>query len=549
MDDSSAEPPPRRDWLELYGRLVPPAVAPRARWAFAAAAPNADADADADADGPGAGPPEISELQRRLPDELLLNVLARLGGADAPYALAPVAAVCRHFRLLASAPALWEKAAWLAFTAPAFQAGLGGQAVGAGEHGEGADGDGGRQRQQQRHQQQQQQQQQAGGVVAVAHAVWAPAAATSAAAAASRQPRPARLPPAPPAAAAFASGPAAVQRLLATRHRGSWRDLYLSTPRPRSDGVYCSRNTYVRQGCRELRSASGSQTCHLVAYFRYWHFLPRTGALVYRTSPLPPTRVARGLKELAAAVERRQAGGGWGGGGGGAGEEDGEGGGGHVQRRAQHSPQPKQQQQWQQPHQQQQQQQQAQQQQQQQQQAQRQQQQQQQAQQQQQQQPQQKQQQQTQHQAQQHQTQQQQQQPALVGRYAVRGTALLCAVAYPGARLRTEIRTRLALRCTVPGAWNRLDVRSIESFDREDGTTAALAGQGGGGGGAEDEEDDEEDALWQAALGTRAAAGVSAEARRAHRRGLNPAVFVPWGEVHTTRLNEPPSRMDVFIPG
>jgi len=147
---------------------------------------------------------------------------------------------------------------------------------------------------------------------------------------------------------------------------------------------------------------------------------------------------------------------------------------------------------------------------------------------------------------------------------------VLCAVTYPNAR-RTEIRTRLELRCAGAGfggsgggdnsgrdnnnnhtfgSWNRLDIKSIESFDREDGTSAPLDGaRRGGQDGYDDEDDDEDDALWQAALGVEAAAGVSAEARRAHRRGLNPAVFVPWGEVLTTRLNDPPSKMDVFIPG
>jgi hypothetical protein len=144
---------------------------------------------------------------------------------------------------------------------------------------------------------------------------------------------------------------------------------------------------------------------------------------------------------------------------------------------------------------------------------------------------------------------QQQQQHALVGRHAVRGADVLCAVAYPNSR-RTEIRTRLVLRSSgAQGSWNRVDVKSIESFDREDGTRSALDGGGDQNNGADEEEDDDDDALWQAALGVEAARGLSSEARRAHRRGLNPGVFVPWGEVMTTRLNDPPSKMDGFIPG
>jgi hypothetical protein len=479
-----AEPPPRRDWLELYGRLVGTPPPPNPRLGLFVAPPSPSADAD-DENAPSTPSPP-SELQQRLPDEVLLHVLSRLGGADAPYALARVALVCRHFRLLASAPCLWERAAWRAFTAPAFQAGLGRRAQAEAQAQAEAEEERRRRWTEEQHQQQQ------GSVQAVAHAVWA-APAPTAAPPARQDRRPASLPPAPPAAAAFASGPAAVQRLLATKHRGSWRHLYLSTPRPRTDGVYVSRNTYVRVGARELRSASGSQTCHLVAYFRYWLFLPSSGALVYRTSPLPPYRVAKGLAQLAAAVERAS---GVGGGGWAAAADDDAWGDEELPPQAAPSSSSS-------------------------------------------------------NKMQQRPQQQSQQQHALVGRHAVRGADVLCAVAYPNSR-RTEIRTRLALRSSgAEGSWNRVDVRTIESFDREDGTRSALDGGGGdrNNGAHEEEEDDADDALWQAALGVEAARGLSPEARRAHRRGLNPGVFVPWGEVMTTRLNDPPSKMDVFIPG
>jgi hypothetical protein len=532
---AAAEPPPRRDWLDLYNTRVPAAApaprpcffwAPPGRRPAPAAAANDDDDSDASAadaldyhDDDPQDRHHISDLQQRLPDEVLLNVMSRLGGPDAPYALARVALVCRHFRLLAAAPMLWERSCYLAFTAPAFQAGIGrrvgggggGIVVGPGGGGMGGGGGSG-----------------VGGggptppagdLHAVAQAVWAPSHPSSSSSSHHHHRRrataaaPLLQPPSgPPVAAAFAAGPAAVQRLLATRHLGSWRHLYLSTPRPRTDGLYVSRNTYVRVGVRELRSASGNKTCHLVAYFRYWLFLPGTGRLVYRTSPLPPARVARGMARLGAAVERGGEGGGGGWWAGGDGEDDDdEAVAAAQQQQQQQSSSAK-------------------------------------------------------GQGQQQQQQQQQQQHALVGKHAVRGTSVLCAVTYPNAR-RTEIRTRLELRCSSssssaggglgagvggggggPGSWNRLDVKSIESFDREDGTSAPLDG-GRRDGQEHEEEEDEDDALWQAALGVEAAAGVSAEARRMHRRGLSPAVFVPWGEVLTTRLNDPPSKMDVFIPG
>ena len=49
--------------------------------------------------------------------------------------------------------------------------------------------------------------------------------------------------------------------------RGSWRDLYLSRPHMRFDGVYVSRNTYLRTGLVEWRVKN---PVHLVCYFRYY---------------------------------------------------------------------------------------------------------------------------------------------------------------------------------------------------------------------------------------------------------------------------------------
>lgn len=50
-------------------------------------------------------------------------------------------------------------------------------------------------------------------------------------------------------------------------HRGSWRDLYLQRPHLRFDGVYVSRNTYLRTGLVEWRVKN---PVHLVCYFRYY---------------------------------------------------------------------------------------------------------------------------------------------------------------------------------------------------------------------------------------------------------------------------------------
>jgi hypothetical protein len=57
----------------------------------------------------------------------------------------------------------------------------------------------------------------------------------------------------------------------------------------------------------------------------------------------------------------------------------------------------------------------------------------------------------------------------------VQGDKILMKVVYPNAN-STEIRSRLTLRSTVRGANNRLDMLSIVSYDRVDGTASSLAG-------------------------------------------------------------------------
>jgi hypothetical protein len=49
--------------------------------------------------------------------------------------------------------------------------------------------------------------------------------------------------------------------------RGSWKRMFLNSPHLRFDGLYVSRNTYIRQGVAEWKR---EKTCHLVTYFRYF---------------------------------------------------------------------------------------------------------------------------------------------------------------------------------------------------------------------------------------------------------------------------------------
>lgn len=80
------------------------------------------------------------------------------------------------------------------------------------------------------------------------------------------------------------------------------------------------------------------------------------------------------------------------------------------------------------------------------------------------------------------------------------------------------------------GANNRLDVESIVSWDRLDGSETSLPLDAGTGG---DNNIDDNDSI---------------EARN-HNRGMSTFVFVPWEEIHTSILNNPPSVMDFYVPG
>lgn len=115
-----------------------------------------------------------------------------------------------------------------------------------------------------------------------------------------------------------------------------------------------------------------------------------------------------------------------------------------------------------------------------------------------------------------------------IGRYKYKGSAVFTAVRYDNST-KTEIRCRMKLRSTVRGANNRLDISSIVSYDREDGSSTPMT-MGG---------DDNEDEVV-------VDDGVE---RRTYSRGMSPYVFVPFEQVQSSVLNLPVSQMDVYIPG
>lgn len=86
-------------------------------------------------------------------------------------------------------------------------------------------------------------------------------------------------------------------------YRSSWRRLFLECPHLRFDGIYVSRNTYIRQGVSEWKRDKG--VCFLVTYFRYFRFFP-DGTLLYRTSPLTVSKVAKSLMRNPCQAQQKQ---------------------------------------------------------------------------------------------------------------------------------------------------------------------------------------------------------------------------------------------------
>ncbi|KAJ8762808.1 hypothetical protein K2173_022937 [Erythroxylum novogranatense] len=70
-------------------------------------------------------------------------------------------------------------------------------------------------------------------------------------------------------------------KLLQSKYESSWRKMWLLRPRVRTDGLYVSRNTYIRSGIREWNVTN---PVHLVCYFRYMRFYP-SGRFLYRNCP------------------------------------------------------------------------------------------------------------------------------------------------------------------------------------------------------------------------------------------------------------------------
>ncbi|KAK6132304.1 hypothetical protein DH2020_033928 [Rehmannia glutinosa] len=83
-------------------------------------------------------------------------------------------------------------------------------------------------------------------------------------------------------------------KILQSEYHGSWRKMWLLRPRLRTDGLYVSRNTYIRAGVAEWKITNPVHiVCfslisvllvpHSVCYFRYLRFYP-SGRFLYKNS-------------------------------------------------------------------------------------------------------------------------------------------------------------------------------------------------------------------------------------------------------------------------
>jgi len=204
------------------------------------------------------------------------------------------------------------------------------------------------------------------------------------------------------------------RELVHSKYGGDWYRMWIERPRLRMDGLYISRNTYIRTG---IVHWDVKNPVHLVRYFRYYRFYPDS-TFVYKTSPHPPEEVIQVMYMPKTKARGARVG-------------------------------------------------------------------------------------------------------VYSGSYHMEGNKVHVSIIYPG-KNPTEIRTRLLLRSTCPGAYNRLNIESLTSSYEERSTT------------------------YDPHEGVR----VQDEARvQTHRTGLNPYIFVPFEEIRTTPLNLPIDQMDYFVPG
>ena len=101
---------------------------------------------------------------------------------------------------------------------------------------------------------------------------------------------------------AFAHRESAAETAARKSRHGSYRAMFQQRLRLRTDGLYVSRNTYIKPGAKTMENA---KCCHLVAYYRYFRF-NRTGEFVCKTSPRRLRDEAKLLKDRAACARSNE---------------------------------------------------------------------------------------------------------------------------------------------------------------------------------------------------------------------------------------------------
>ena len=101
---------------------------------------------------------------------------------------------------------------------------------------------------------------------------------------------------------AFAHRESAAETAARKSRQGSYRAMFQQRLRLRTDGLYVSRNTYIKPGAKTMENA---KCCHLVAYYRYFRFY-RTGEFVCKTSPRRLRDEAKLLKDRAACARSNE---------------------------------------------------------------------------------------------------------------------------------------------------------------------------------------------------------------------------------------------------
>ena len=101
---------------------------------------------------------------------------------------------------------------------------------------------------------------------------------------------------------AFAHRESAAETAARKSRHGSYRAMFQQRLRLRTDGLYVSRNTYIKPGAKTMENA---KCCHLVAYYRYFRFY-RTGEFVCKTSPRRMRDEAKLLKDRAACARSNE---------------------------------------------------------------------------------------------------------------------------------------------------------------------------------------------------------------------------------------------------